>query len=49
MIKKIDNFSLDYQMDLFSENNEELVSAVGGFRHVFVDGSNGKSRSISVS
>lgn len=36
-IRQIGNSSIDYLVGIFANEKEEHASAVGGFRHVFVD------------
>lgn len=44
-VKKIGRSSVDYQVGIFADRQEK-ASAVGGFRHVFVDRATGKSNPI---
>ena len=47
VVKKIGRSSVDYQVGIFSDEKVQLASAVGGFRHVFVQRSSEKSHPIS--
>lgn len=46
IILKIGNSSVDYQIGIFESNQSLKASAVGGFRHVFVDRSNSRPKQI---